>query len=177
MKKIFALLFCLLIATSAFSQTRVTVQGYAESPEYIFGSSTAYDTLKGGSGIDTLRAVVRVGDSHYFTLFLDVVSYGSETLDTGVDSVGFGIYYALNHSSGAAVSSGSNYNYWEVGDTAPQLVTTWTLADTCNGGKHYVKLNYPADKALSVNATAEILLISTADNDTCGIKGILFKGK
>ena len=125
---------------TCFAQ-RVTVQEYANSIEYVFGNSTtSTDSLNGGVNVDTLRAVVKVGDSHFFTLFLDVESTSVVTSED--DSTGFGIYIAPNWNAEATGSTESNFNYWEVGDIAPKLVKTWTQADTCNGGRHYVRFNY-----------------------------------
>ena len=176
MRKFISMIFIILMYTGmSFGQDRVTVQAWANSVEYVFGSASTTETLTGGSTVDTLSAVVRVGDSHFFTLFFDVTSPSPVVSEP--DSTGFGIYYAPNWDTDATVNTESNFNYWKIGDTAPKLIATWTPADTCNNGQHYVSFNFPASTAMPVNAAVEILLISTVENDTTNVKAILNRGR
>jgi len=180
MRKFISIIFIVLLYTGiGFSQSRVTISEWASGPQFIFGSVSSAgvitgDSLQGGVSVDTLRAMVPVGGSHYFNLFLKV-SVG--TLTAGIDSAGFKVMYAIHYDSNiAAVSTASNFNYWEIGDTGPKLVKTWVVADSSNNGQHYVRFN-SGSTALPVNAIAEILLVSTAENDTCTVAGIMYKGK
>jgi hypothetical protein len=182
MLKKFTLLFIglLLLLGSVNAQQRSQIVGYNTSEEWLFGTATTYaTTLIGGVGVDTLRAMMKLDGSHYYVLYFEVATAQvGATAANEPDSTGFDIRYGLNYNEDATVSNGSStFNFFEIGSTVPKFVKTWVPADTSNGGKHWVSLTFPASVAVPAAGSAEIFLISTAENDSTKIRCKVIKQK